>query len=270
MKKSLFSLAIACALVVLTMGPAKAGVTPITTPGSGAANGTLQFTFVYKASGVEQPLAQAYVYLRDASQLPPMEKYFSPADYIYGPTDMNGQLSVNVPAGKYFLRITRRAPLTNTSPQPLGPPEPGDYSWSPIIPVTISANTVTDLGTQIAQAFGTPLIDITGYVEDTTGAGVPGRYVRAQTQLCSMDYANCGPVKLLATARTDANGKYTLLLNEPGTYFIIESKTLGDQDPSQSAPGNVTSNGEHVGKLALFAGEVATAPPIILSSQTAN
>ncbi|HUL00017.1 MAG TPA: hypothetical protein VLX29_04095 [Nitrospirota bacterium] len=60
-----------------------------------------------------------------------------------------------------------------------------------------------------------------------TGAPLPGRYVWAQSQpnivgSYSSNPNYCGPDKFAALTPTDANGKYTLQLRTPGTYYLYE------------------------------------------------
>ncbi len=201
--------------------------------GRAEANGTLTLKFQFVgSSGVAVPLSYAYVYLHSASAPPPMEKYFSQADYIFGPSDSNGSITASVPAGSYYVRITRR----NTSvmpPNPLGPPLNGDYTWMQATPITISDNVTTDLGTKTSTFFGST-ITITGTITNAaSGAPLSGRYVRAQTEPCitgsyysSPNY--CGSEKFAALTPTDANGKYTIQLRTPGTYYLYESSCIGD------------------------------------------
>src|SRR6266498_3670694 len=77
-----------------------------------AANGTLSATFKYRdpATGLDQNLNYGYIYLHDATKNAPMEKFFSRADYILGgpASTSNGKITVNVPAGKYYIRLLQR------------------------------------------------------------------------------------------------------------------------------------------------------------------
>jgi len=217
------------------------------------ANGTIRVTFKYAdGSGGEQPLSGAYLYLQDGTTTPPLEKFYKSADYIFGPSNSLGLFNASVPARTYYIRLTKRNPTSgNTSP--LGPPEGGDFTWTNYQNITVTDNTVTDLGTQYATLFGQP-ITISGIVVDrSTGAPLPGRYVRAQPEPCieadysgwmdgiEIDSNECGPVKYMAQQKTDAQGRYTLLLKEPGTYYIVTSKKLGDHH--QQYMGNRDSTG---------------------------
>jgi hypothetical protein len=217
-------------------------ITSMLLPGpADAATGTLKYTFKYRNpdTGVEANLPWGYVYLHDASKPPPMEKFFSRADYINIASFGNGTYSdTNVPAGTWYIRITQRKGAN----RPNGPPEGGDYTWMQTSPITIVAGQTLNLGTLYAYPFGTSPITITGTVRNSAGAPLAGRYVRAQTVPCYDDGANnninqCGPVKNLALQPTDASGKYTLQLKDPGTYYIYTSPCVSAD--YQEISGNV-------------------------------
>jgi len=199
-----------------------------------AGNGTLIFSFQYKdpVTAVVTPVPTAYVYLHNATKPPPMEKYFSMADQILWGAFGNGNYRVTVPEGTWYIRINQRAdPAKRSSMGSKGPPQIGDLTWMQTAPFTISAGQTVNLGTLYAYPFASAPITITGTV--TNGSGVPlaGRYVRAQTVPCTSDgYDNdvnqCGPVKDLAMQPTDANGKYTLVLRDPGAYYLYTSPCI--------------------------------------------
>jgi hypothetical protein len=236
-----------------------------------AANGTVQVTFKYRdGSGIEQPLSSTYLYLRQGAETPPLETYFKKADYIFGPSNSAGRINASVPEGTYFIRLTKRAGAA----APLGPPQAGDYTWTDYQQITVTASTVTDLGTKYAEFFSEP-ITLTGAVVDyATGAPLANRYVRAQPEPCinsnfsSEDsaewvYTNrCGPVKYLAQQKTDAQGKYTLLLREPGTYYIVTSTRLGDHHPPGDFSSNPKSTGVSMGPITLNTGDEIVLPNI--------
>jgi hypothetical protein len=215
---------ISAVTVICSVGPAE------------AANGTLKVVFKYKdpATNIERFLPNAFVYLHSATKPPPMEKYFSKADYIGTTytTYASGQPSPqSVPEGTYYIRITQRTNVPPTSTNKLGPPQAGDLTWMQTAPITVVANQITDLGTVYARPFGPAPITITGTVKNSSGAPLAGRYVRAQTEPCiddGYDYNvnQCGPVIDLALQPTDAGGKYTLVLRDPGTYYIYTSPCL--------------------------------------------
>ena len=212
-----------------------------------AANGTLNVRFKYKdpTTGVERFLSNGFLYLHSATKPPPMEKFFSKADYIGSTftTYATGQpIPQSIPEGTYYIRITQRANVPPTDPNKLGPPQTGDFTWSQTAPITIVAGQILDLGTIYAIPFGSSPITITGTVRNTSGAPLSGRYVRAQTVPCLADGYNnninqCGPVKDLALQPTDANGKYTLVLRDPGTYYIYTSPCISTD--TREYTGNV-------------------------------
>jgi hypothetical protein len=221
--------------------------------------GTLKVTFKSKAAnGVETPISYAYVYLRDAAVEPPVEKYFSPADYILGPSDSLGRITANVPEGTYYVRITGRNPLAS---RPLGPPETGDYTWNTAKTITISTNTITDLGTKIAWAFGSSPVVISGTVKNSYGTALAGRYVKATIVPCEGDYSvdiptnYCGPEKHIALQRTDSSGNYRILLMNPGTFYLYASTCLGDRH--QEFSGNPCV-GTGTGPVTVTVGEQKT------------
>jgi len=230
--------------------------TTIFSAGLAEANGTLVGTFLYKdpTTGVVQNLVSGFFYLHNATKPAPMEKFFTQADFILGPGNYNtGRTSVSVPEGTYYIRFTQRKVIQGAY-RPYGPPEPGDLTWMQTLPITISTNKTLDLGTQLyAYPFATAPIKITGIVTSAGGVPLAGRYVRAQTEPCHDDGYNydinqCGPVKNLALQPTDTNGNYTLILRNPGTYYIYTSPCIsasykqytGNVCQYRGAPGPVT------------------------------
>lgn len=158
-----------------------------------------------------------------------MEKFTSKADYILGPTNA-APFTISVPEGTYYLRLLQRR-VVGAAIRPYGPPEQGDYTWVQRIPVTIRAGGTLDLGTVYASPYEAVPITVTGTVKSRSGAPVAGRYVRAQTVQCTTDGYNydvnqCGPDKLLAIQPTGPDGKYTLYLQNPGTYYLYTSPCL--------------------------------------------
>jgi hypothetical protein len=222
-----------------------------------AADGTLKARLKYKdpTTGVERFLSSGFVYLHSATKPPPMEKYFSKADYIGSTftTYASGQpIPQTVPEGTYYIRITQRTNIPPTDSNKLGPPQAGDYTWSQTAPITIVAGQILDLGTLYAMPFGPSPITISGTVKNQNGTPVAGRYVRAQTTPCFDDGYNnninqCGPAKYLALKPTDANGTYMIILKDPGAYYIYTSPCItadhddysGNRCTYTAAPGPV-------------------------------
>jgi hypothetical protein len=207
-------------------------VMAISSDGLAGGSGTLTATCKYfDANGVEQPLSSAYVYLHDESKKPHVDRSFNKPSYILGPSDSSGRVSASVPEGSYYIRITKRNPK-NESANRVGPPEPMDYTWSQAKTITIRADATTDLGIKYAGLFTAP-ITVTGAVTRTTGDPAAGLYVSVQTDPVNQ----CGPDKILARKRTDANGKYTLALRDPGTYYVYVGTCRSGQGGSLSGAG---------------------------------
>jgi len=245
MKKSRFSLMIAALAAFFVMGTAEAA--------------TLALTFKDKAT--DTPLQYGYIYLRSAAS---KEKFFTQPevrtagnpDHIYGVTNASGVISAAVPNGTYYIRVTRRKNTTDHAKYKFGPPEPGDYSWTPYLPITISADT--NLGTVYADRFGGAVV--TGVITDKQGGqALVGRYVRAQTEACMTlmvhgQVNQCGPVKLLAEQKTDAQGRYRLVIRDPGVYYIVTSQALGEV----SYYGNIPATGWSAGPITVDGGAQVT------------
>lgn len=226
MTKQLVVLVSLCLLLLMNMvGLAEA-----------AGTGTLKYGFKFKdpATGVETALPYGFVYLHNATKPPPMEKFYSKADFIDCKSYGNGTyVNPNIPAGTYYIRITQRNPLLGHT-EPQGPPRVGDYTWMQTTPITITAGQTLDIGTKYAYFYSSSPITVTGTVKTQKGVPLAGRYVRAQSEPCYKDGYNynvnqCGPDKYIALMPTDADGKYTLELRDPGTYYLYTSPCLTDQ-----------------------------------------
>ena len=233
--------------------------------GTAMANGTITATFIYNGSGVNQPLAGAYVYLH-AYPLgaPIMEKYFRKAQYILGPSDANGNISVSVPDGAYRIMLIRRAPLsaTPTQAQSYGPPRDGDYTWhlagnSPS--VTVTTDSAINLGTVYASIFSGP-ITISGRVMGASGKALAGWFVKATivpctgASQCPSCSNQCGSVRYPALFPTDSNGNYIVKLKNTGTYYVYACRGFGNSCGNSGyggAPGGYSTCSTFVGNAGL-------------------
>jgi len=66
--------------------------------GASEADGTFKVIFPrIDINGIEQPLRYSCLYLQDSSSPPPLEKYFSPTDHIFGLSAGN---KTSLPSGK--------------------------------------------------------------------------------------------------------------------------------------------------------------------------
>ncbi len=227
------------------------------------ATGTLTATFMYNGSGI----AGAYIYLHTyPSGTPIMGEYFRSAQYVLGPSDSNGNFSVNnVPAGTYRVRITRRAPLTASIPtlaQAYGPPRTGDYTWYDAgSTITVTNGSVTSLGSVYATIFAPGAAPITVPGKVTSGRSpASGWFVMATTAPCKDSTTDCGgagcwsgrydacnggaggsAVRYPAQQLTDSNGNYTIKLANPGTYYIYAMPSPGATAGSE-VPASTCSN----------------------------
>ncbi|MDA8325431.1 MAG: hypothetical protein M0033_04365 [Nitrospiraceae bacterium] len=197
--------------------------------------GTLTATVLYNG----QPLQNAYLYLQNGARPPLEEQYLETASYILGPSDANGNISVNVIPGVYYVRITKKTSSSGgglagyCGSYPCGPPYPGDYTWKHIgnpPTVTITSNSVVDLGTVNTTIYGQS-ITISGTVKGASGKPLAGWAVKATTAPCesgNWGYAHsfneCGSV--VYPAWTDANGNYSINIGNSGTYYVYASPNL--------------------------------------------
>ena len=207
--------------LVVFIGFAFAAVLPA---GSAGANGTLTATVLYNG----QPVQNAYVYLQSASQLAPRQQYYESAAYILGPSDATGHISVSVPEGTWYVRITKRASFSTS----LGPPFPGDYSWYYAGTKTITTNSVVSLGNVPVTIYTQSVaVSISGTVKGASGKVLSGWAVKASTAPCESgnwayahSFNECGSVKY--PAFTDSNGNYTITIPNTGTYYVYASPNL--------------------------------------------
>jgi hypothetical protein len=228
-----------------------------------SAAGYISGTIVYKdpATGAESPVTLAFLYLHSASQPPQMEKFYSVADQVMGNTTTIGTFNWQVPAGTYYIRITKRMNNTVASWRQYGPPEEGDLTWMQPTPIVVPDSGTVSLGKIYARVYSTSPVTITGKVKTAAGAPLQARYVRAQTQpclppvncvngVCQQPGNQCGQDKFLALRRTAADGSYTLMLAQGGTYYIYTSTCLrpghnendGTRCAYTAAPSPVTVN----------------------------
>ncbi|MDA8171443.1 MAG: hypothetical protein M0Z48_06400 [Nitrospiraceae bacterium] len=196
--------------------------------GAAMANGTITATVLHNG----QPLQYACIYLQSNNQLPPMEQYYRNAVYTSAASNVNGYVSISVPAGTYYVRIIRR--VTSVSWQ--SPPFSGDYTWFYPGSITVTTNGVVNLGTVNTTVYGQD-VTISGTVKGASGKVLAGWAVKATTAPCesgNWSYAHsfneCGPARY--PAFTDASGNYTITLKNTGTYYVYASPNLNFSNTS--------------------------------------
>ena len=225
-------------------------------------------------------LDDAYVYLQDQGTLN-MLKYFSPAAYILGPSDPNGNISVSVPDGTYHAMIMRRAQIANATGVQYGPPMTGDYIWTGTI--TVADGSAINLGDIQAQPFGQEATISGTLVPCASGSVYRGQQTcqtlgsgTLQNYFVFADPGECGPYNYgvaqcsdmaPASAPTDANGNFTIHLRAPGYYYIYA--TPYPEEPAQyminalnNNPYSISWSGNYygprlIGQVSVGAGQQA-------------
>ena len=227
--------------------------------------GTLKGTFLYTSGGVDTPLSGAYVYLQDQA---PLDKFYQPANAIFGPTDANGAINVtNVPLNcastsgtKYYVRVVKKA-----SGNVYGPPMPGDLSWMQPEASVFTSSTPVDLGTQHANTINLDPITVSGII---TVGGVPtaGRYVRLQTTTycgpgtgsgssCSGNH--CYNYTSYISRPSGTDGSFVVKISQPGTYYLYVSSSV-DRSACNCVQTNNPCVGVYKGSVTVKEGDKLT------------
>jgi hypothetical protein len=181
--------------------------------------GTITGQFKIKNGG---PLSGGQVVFYEATAgQPHSDKYERTPDYVRL-LDEDGRFSVDLPAGRYFIRAVKRL-----SGERIGPPKEGDYICRIVdekmqpTEYRIESGKVLDIGT-IAEAIpmskkqtGRHVVStaVEGVIFDTKGKPVAHVVVAAFLE----PVAQSKPV--FTSERTGRNGKYVLRL-APGTYYL--------------------------------------------------
>ena len=247
--------------------------------GLAMANGRLAAAFLYTDSGgATHHLDHAYVYLQAYPKgAPIMEKNFRPAEYVLGPSDASGNISVSVPEGAYRVLIMRRAPLGTTPMDIYDPPRPGDFAWVGAGSViTVTTGSTINLGAVYAQLFSRP-VTISGTITGaSSGSPVAGWFVKAATVPCEDNHGplnHCGSSTYSGTPDsstaptwagyaaagyspqypaqqlTDLNGNYTITVPAAGTYYVYACPTptsCGGRYGREYPGGYITCDAAHV------------------------
>lgn len=188
------------------------------------------------------PMTNGIVLLFNKDYGPPPHpyKYWRIPDLING-TDMNGEFSVVVPEGTYYLMIAQKKPTGE-----IGPPKEKEFLYfhgdakGNATPITVDAGGKTNLGVLTRSFVWTPKMvmqskDITaieGVVIDAGNMPVEHAVVFA--------YLNPSAVgrPAFVSDRTKKNGKYQLRVYEGGTYYLKVRSVIGGGTPE---PGEYQS-----------------------------
>ncbi len=195
------------------------------------ATGTISGKVVIKDAG---PLAGGQVMFFDAaSGLPPsVDSFERPPDFVKE-TDSDGGFSVDLPEGRYYLKVVRRQ-----SGGKFGPPREGDLVYRsmdekgrpmeyrleagkalslavPLEAVPLKAKTFSLQGEKTA---------IEGIVKDEKGSPVENVIV-----IAFLDIEMKGKARFVSR-KTDKNGRYILIL-PAGTYYLKMRGSFSGRPP---------------------------------------
>lgn len=220
----------------------------LVSPCSAAEEGTglITGTWITKKYG---PMAGAQVLLFNVAKGPPpaSHKYLRLPD-AGGAVDADGKFEVRVPAGKYYLVMRKRL-----DPASAGPPQEGDPQYYARLkngtPKTyaVKAGKTTNVGRiieatpyhreKVVIAPGTTGIE--GMVTDDKGHPVAG------VRVLAYDSAGMVGMPRYASDMTERDGKYFLLVSEPGSYYLKIRTHYGGGRPKE---GELMGTFEQEGK----------------------
>lgn len=205
-------------------------------PASDAQKGTITGRVVIKGIG---PMAGGFVMIYDAQTgPPPMPEKYNRIPEISRELDIEGKFRVDLPPGKYYLGAVRRL-----SGERIGALQPGDYVFRSVDAqgkpkeYVVKSGEVLDAGNEL-EAIALPPqketaqktvgTSIEGIIIDMEGKPVADAVVTAFTS------PTLRGKPLFASEKSDAQGKYTLVLT-PGTYYlrVRNSFAAGPPEPGQ-------------------------------------
>lgn len=178
-----------------------------------------------------EPLAGAYVNIYPDT----FSNLLGPSQFLSSPTDAQGNYSLTVPPGTYYVVARKR--ITG---QPTGPLSPGDFysEHQRIVAKVVEGRiSVVDLGVVAMKA---PMFfkkevqresntGIHGRLIDRDGKPVPGGF--------AMAYSDPELKRLpdYASTLTDAEGRFTIYLPESGTFYLAARVNAWDM-PREGEP----------------------------------
>lgn len=164
-----------------------------------------------------EPLADAYVNIYPET----FSNLLGPSQFISSPTAADGEYTLEVPPGTYYIVARKR-----TSGQPTGPLSPGDFysEHQRIISTVVSGKVaLVDIPVAVMKApmfFKKAVVDmatdtgIRGVLVDRLGKPVPGAFATAYVN------SDVRRVPDFVSTLTDPDGQFTLYLPEGGSYYI--------------------------------------------------
>jgi hypothetical protein len=142
--------------------------------------------------------------------------------FFYAKTDENGVFSVYLEEGSYYLFVKKKK-------EPFGPPKSGDFvSFFPHFPIVVKGKEgyelhveVMKISDKISESFN-KLVKIYGCVKDKNDKSMKNIYVVAYDRSELL-----GKPKYISSP-SDEDGRFVMYIKEPGNYFIVVRKSLGD------------------------------------------
>lgn len=199
-----------------------------------------------------EPMSGAVIFLFNAATgpAPSLGKYWRVPD-IVAETDENGNFSVTVAAGKYYLSSTMRKSEAGL----LGPPNTGDYIY-PSFEQSIRSRQVAYRikkweTTNIGTIKGGVLFDREKHMYRGTVTAIEGRISHTDGKpaehaiIFAFDNAEMNGNPRYASDPSGKDGKYILRVGKPGIYYLRVRGVYGGGQPTTGslmgggAPGGV-------------------------------
>lgn len=167
----------------------------------------------YKGSPVKDAEILLYLDLTTELKGPP---------FLHTKTGENGAFHLDLEEGSYYLFVRKKK-------DHFGPPKSGDLvSFFPEFPIVVEGNKGYDLhiemmrvSDKISDSFN-KLIKVFGTVRDKNNKFLSNVYVVVYDKSEIL-----GKPKYISTM-TDKEGNYVIYIKEPGSYFLVVRKNLGD------------------------------------------
>ncbi len=191
-----------------------------------------------KSSGAPAEGAYVNIYPDAISNL------LGPSQYISTPTDADGNYTLEVPPGTYYVVSRKRM-----SGKPSGPLSPGDlFSEHQRVVTTVVEGKLSRVDLALAP-MKAPMFFKKEVVERQTETAISGRLVTAEGKPVvggfAMAYSDPEMKRLpdYASTLSDATGSFTLYLPEGGSYYLAARIHAWDM-PKPGEPYGIYGNGD--------------------------
>jgi len=213
--------------------------------------------------GENKPLAGAYVNIYPDT----ISNLLGPSQFMSRPTDAEGRYSVDLPPGTYYVVARKRM-----SGEATGPLAPGDFysEHQRIVTSVIEGKvSVVDLPVVLMKA---PMFFKNERVERETNTGIRGVLVDAAGNPVAggfaMAYSDREMKRLpdYGSTLSDAQGRFTLYLDQGGTYYLAGRIHVWDM-PQKGEPYGILG-GETPQPLEVATGSFVEGVRIVLEPFT--